>query len=124
MILSSQNVITVCTQHRQEIAVAAQDHGLVLDASCTIPLVEYFALSNDCIGQLDWGAIQEHHVDPIPLQDTPQFMGKTSLDTPPVSRSIHQDGQITVAHWTQNPVDLGTEQVDQADALQVRQCGR
>jgi hypothetical protein len=68
MIFSSQNLFTLSAQHGQKIAVSAQDFGLILDACRNVALVEQLAMSNDGISQLDRGAIQEQHINPIRLE--------------------------------------------------------
>jgi hypothetical protein len=85
--------------------------------------VKYRALSNDRIGQLNRSTIQEHHVDPIRLEGTSQFVGEMSLNTLPLSGPIDQYAKVIVAHWTKPAVDLGSKKIDQANTLDVSQYG-
>jgi hypothetical protein len=106
MIFSSQNVFTLSAQHGQKITVSAQDLGLILDASRNVPLVEQLALSNDCISQLNRGAVEKYHIDPICLEGTSQFIGEVSLDAPYISIALYQRRQIVVTHGTQIAIEL------------------
>jgi hypothetical protein len=67
--------------------------------------------------------IQEHHVDSVRLEGKGQFMSEASLDLPSIGVTIDEQCQVIIAHGTQIAVDLGTEQIDQADFLQVSQYG-
>jgi hypothetical protein len=112
MVFSSQYVFTLSAQHGQEIAVATQDVGLILDSCRNVAFVEQLALSNDRISQLDRGAIEKRHVNPLGWEGTAQFMGKASLDTPCIGIAVDEQCQIEVAHGTQVALNLRTEEVD------------
>jgi hypothetical protein len=65
MFIPLQNVITLGTQERQKITIAAQDIRLVLDPRRQVRLIQHLALRNDGIRELNRCAIQEHHVDEV-----------------------------------------------------------
>jgi hypothetical protein len=90
MMFSSQNVFTLSAQHGQKIAVSAQNLSLIFDTSRNVAFVEQLALSNDSISQLDRGAIEKRHVDPIRLEGRGQFMGEASLDAPRIGITIDE----------------------------------
>jgi hypothetical protein len=124
MVIPLQDIIPLRAQHGQKIAVATQHGGLVLDPGRHILFVEHLAASNDGVGQLSRGAIEEDDVDQIRLQGSGQFVGETSLHATPIDGSIDQYGEVIVAHRAKVPLDLGAKKIDQLDGPKTRQYGQ
>jgi hypothetical protein len=106
IVISSQNVIALCTQHGEVIPVEAQDPGLILNSRGYIPLVEHRSLSDNRIGQLDGCPVQQYDIRAVYLQDARQFVGELRLELPPVSGGIDEHAQVIVAHRTGGALNL------------------
>lgn len=68
--------MTLGPENRKEVAVSSQHVRFVFNPNGSVAFVHPLALSDDAIGKLDGGPIEENEIHGISFQHTPNFVGK------------------------------------------------
>jgi hypothetical protein len=63
MLLSFQDILTLCTQDWEVVCIATQDVRLVLDPRRYVLLKEQRILGDHCVRQLNGCPVQQHNID-------------------------------------------------------------
>jgi hypothetical protein len=119
MLPSFQDILTLCTQDREVVCIAAQDVRLVLDPRRCVLLKEQHTLDDHRVRQLNGRPVQQHNIDIGCPQDSGQLMSKGDYRAPPVDRGIDQNGKVIVAHRTCVIIDLRAKEVHQTHSTLV-----
>jgi hypothetical protein len=113
MLISAQNIVSLCAQYRQIGAIAAHYLRFILYPCGQITLVEGDSLGDDRISQLDRCLIQQQDVDGVRIQSTSHFIGELISYEIYVFCLVDSHTEIIVTLRAGIAPDLGTKEINQ-----------